>query len=547
MRFPQLRLWIRRGGDFGLWTLLGALAFAQSGAWAPRGPLPVALSEVGTAVVAGKVYVAGGLSLAGVSSTALQIYDPSLDRWTMGPPLPFPGGLDHTNVAAAGGRLYVLGGLQILDGRATERCFEFDPATGAWRERAVMPTARGASGVAEFGGRIYVAGGQRGSITVNEFAAYEPASNTWEVLPPMPTARNHLTAQALGGRFYAIGGRNSLLIGVVEVYNPDTRAWAPRAPMITARSGIASATLRGRIQVLGGETSALPNGTFPQNEEYDPVTDSWQALAPLPTPRHGFYPVALNRRLYAPGGGVRAGLSVSAVNDAFFFPPDRAPQALPAGMVEGAGFRPPLAAGGLTSLFGAALADASAQASRLPLPDSLFEASLLVNGRAVPLLFVSETQINFQMPFDAGGAVTVRLRNAGRDSEPFTVTVGPVAPGIFAGAVLHNSNLQPVTAAAPAARGEALAVFAGGLGPIQPPVEAGREAPASPLSATTLPVTASVGGLPATVIFAGLAPGFAGLYQVNLFVPATASAGSEVPVILTVSGLASNAVHIALR
>ena len=178
-----------------------------AGMWAPRSPMPIALSEVGTAAVGGKIYVVGGLTGTAAPSTALQIYDPFLDRWSLGPPLPLEGGVDHPNVAAAAGKLYVLGGLAIVQGRAIARTFEFDPATESWTEKAPMPRARGAAGTAELGGKIYVAGGQRGSLTVSEFAVFDPATNTWMELPPMPTPRNHLTAQALGGEFYAIGGR----------------------------------------------------------------------------------------------------------------------------------------------------------------------------------------------------------------------------------------------------------------------------------------------------------------------------------------------------
>ena len=512
------------------------------GMWALRSPMPVPLSEVGTAAVGGKIYVVGGLTITGAPTTTLQIYDPFLDSWSLGPPLPLEGGIDHSNVAAAGGKLYVLGGLAIVQGRAIARTFEFDPATGSWTEKAPLPTARGAAGTAELGGKVYVAGG----LPVNEFAVFDPATNTWTELPPMPTPRNHLTAQALDGKFYAIGGRPPLT-GAVEVYDPQSNTWTPLAPMPTPRSGIASGTLRSRIQVLGGETSTQPDGTFQENEEYDPATNSWQSLAPLPTPRHGFYGVALNGRLYGPGGGTRAGLSTSAVNEVFFFLPDRSPEATEAGVVDAASFQPRLVAGGLVSLFGTALADASAQASRFPLPDSLFEASILVNGQRAPLLFVSENQINFQLPFDATGTVAVQLRNAGSDGATFDVTVEQAAPGIFAGAVLHNSTFQPVTDSSPATPGEVLAVFAAGLGPVQPPVQAGQAAPAFPLATTTLPVTAMLGGTPAPVLFSGLAPGFAGVYQVNLSVPSLAPTGDEIPLTLSVGGVTSNQVNVAIR
>ncbi len=60
-------------------------------------------------------------------------------------------------------------------------------------------------------------------------------------------------------------------------------------------------------------------------------------------------------------------------------------------------------------------------------------------------------------------------------------------------------------------------------------------------------VTASIGGLPAQVSFAGLAPGFAGLYQVNVTVPAGVTAGASVPVILTAAGFSSAPVTVAIQ
>ena len=59
------------------------------GMWALRSPMPVPLSEVGTAAVGEGIYVVGGLTITGAPSTTLQIYDPFLDSWTLGPPLPW--------------------------------------------------------------------------------------------------------------------------------------------------------------------------------------------------------------------------------------------------------------------------------------------------------------------------------------------------------------------------------------------------------------------------------------------------------------------------
>jgi uncharacterized protein (TIGR03437 family) len=82
---------------------------------------------------------------------------------------------------------------------------------------------------------------------------------------------------------------------------------------------------------------------------------------------------------------------------------------------------------------------------------------------------------------------------------------------------------------------------------VNPPVPDGSAAPSSPLSNTANPVTATIGEKPAPVFFAGLAPGFAGLYQVNVTVPQGIASGSSVPVVLTVAGASSAPVTVAIQ
>ena len=79
------------------------------------------------------------------------------------------------------------------------------------------------------------------------------------------------------------------------------------------------------------------------------------------------------------------------------------------------------------------------------------------------------------------------------------------------------------------------------------PVAAGMPAPSAPLSRTANTVTATIGGLPAQVAFAGLSPGFAGLYQVNVTIPTGVAAGSQVPVTISAAGQTSATVTIAVK
>jgi uncharacterized protein (TIGR03437 family) len=75
----------------------------------------------------------------------------------------------------------------------------------------------------------------------------------------------------------------------------------------------------------------------------------------------------------------------------------------------------------------------------------------------------------------------------------------------------------------------------------------GEPSPVNPLAETTTIPVVLVGGVPATVVFSGLAPGAVGLYQVNVIVPSNMRADNSVPVALTIGGVTSNVVGIALQ
>ena len=98
--------------------------------------------------------------------------------------------------------------------------------------------------------------------------------------------------------------------------------------------------------------------------------------------------------------------------------------------------------------------------------------------------------------------------------------------GIGQAAALHP-DFSLVTTARPAQIGETIAVYLTGLGDVTPPVADGAIGPSNPPSLTTNNISAFVGGKAATVAYAGLAPQLAGLYQVNITIPAGVSAGDN--------------------
>ena len=236
---------------------------------------------------------------------------------------------------------------------------------------------------------------------------------------------------------------------------------------------------------------------------------------------------------------------------------------------EAAGYSSAIAPGSIVSIFSTAtqdLASSSNSAVAVPLPTTLSGISVMVNNRFAPLFFAGPGQINALIPFETPvGSANITVF-AGPDAAGNTavVPVSPSAPGIFAmnqagtgqGAIINPSGSiagpasVPAGASTPATRGGVIIIFAAGLGRVTPALPSGLP---SGINGTTIPTlvtlpTVRIGGQAATVLFAGLAPNFVGLYQVNVLVPANAQTGNAVPVtITTAEGQTSNTVTVAIN
>lgn len=221
-------------------------------------------------------------------------------------------------------------------------------------------------------------------------------------------------------------------------------------------------------------------------------------------------------------------------------------------VLNGASFRTgqPITAGSWAAAFGTFANVTQTVATTSPIPKTLGGVSVTVNGVEAPVYFVSPTQINFLVPF----AVTPGVRNveikAGGATITGSVRIMSAAPGIFAnpegGAVL-NQDGSLNTASAPAARGQVIQIFATGPGALSRAIDDGAAAPSSPLANTVSTPDVFIGGVRATVQFSGMAPGFAGLWQINVTVPDKAFLTGRVPLQLYMDGVDSNEVTISVR
>lgn len=221
------------------------------------------------------------------------------------------------------------------------------------------------------------------------------------------------------------------------------------------------------------------------------------------------------------------------------------------GIVNGASFAggAAVAPGSIISVFGTDLAPLTERATAIPLPTSLGGTSLTINNRPAPLFFVSPTQINAQLPFEiTPGTAAAVVTRSGQASAVVSFPVAAAAPGILIfgtnRAVAQNQDYSINNTDKPALAGSVVTVYMTGQGQVDNPVATGALAPASPLSQPRLPVSATVGGRSAEVLFAGLTPGFAGLLQVNVRVPEVGP--GNYPVVVTVGGMASNSALITV-
>jgi len=180
----------------------------------------------------------------------------------------------------------------------------------------------------------------------------------------------------------------------------------------------------------------------------------------------------------------------------------------------------------------------------LPIPTTLGGVQVMVNGQAAPVYLVSQNQISALIPYEVSGSyfATFQVVVNGSQSNTVTVYIDNTSPGLYTltengigpGAILHK-DFTEVTDGSPAVPGETVLLFMNGLGTVTPQVADGAGGPSNPLSYSDeyqdIVVDLDDGvDSPAetTVTYGGLAPGFAGLYQVNFKLPTSGLENGDV-------------------
>jgi uncharacterized protein (TIGR03437 family) len=229
------------------------------------------------------------------------------------------------------------------------------------------------------------------------------------------------------------------------------------------------------------------------------------------------------------------------------------------GVVNGASFNSTGITGGeIASLFGTNVTSSTGinLTSGLPLPTQFLKVSVLVNGTPAPIFAVDnvngQNQINFQVPWEVApeSNASIAVMNNGATSATVMVPVLAAQPGIINyssggqtfGVIVH-ADYQLADTGHPASPGEVMLIYCTGLGAVSSTPADGA---AGSGQTTIAQPTVTIGGQKGTVQFSGLAPGFVGLNQVNVQLPASLQSGNQA-VVIEIGGASSNSVLLPVK
>jgi len=212
----------------------------------------------------------------------------------------------------------------------------------------------------------------------------------------------------------------------------------------------------------------------------------------------------------------------------------------------------PIAPGAIVSLFGSGIGPATTASGKLNaagrLDVDLQGTQVRFDGVAAPLFYASAGQINLQVPYSVSGRAETEIEivQGGVVRARMRVPIAPSMPGLFTTqsgvgqVVAVNEDGTLNSAGNPAARGSVVTLYATGEGQTAPGGREGYPA-AAPLPQPVLGLDVMVGTSHAEVLWAGAAPGYVGLLQVNLRLPGVFTPPGVRPLTLSVGGVASQA------
>jgi uncharacterized protein (TIGR03437 family) len=214
----------------------------------------------------------------------------------------------------------------------------------------------------------------------------------------------------------------------------------------------------------------------------------------------------------------------------------------------------PIAPGEFITIYGTGLPARSAVA--VPFPTNLNGVQLMINKTPAPLYLITSTQAFAVVPYAVTTSpATIVLSNGALQSNTITVPVAATAPGIAAvaqnglgaGAVTHADG-SLVSASSPASRGETVVIYLTGLGAVSPPVSDGKGPTGLSRSNSVQAIYFGAAAVDTSaILFQGLTPGYAGLYQINVTIPLSVDSSAAVPLAIETTNGFTDMVTIAIQ
>jgi uncharacterized protein (TIGR03437 family) len=510
--------------------------------WASGTPMPTARMGPFTGSIGNKVYVIGGQTDSGVLAVN-EIYDTVADTWTFGTPMPTA----RWNGASAvvGNILYAIGG---QNSNALSVVEAYDPLSDTWTTKAPMPFVSDSMYATVVGNIIYVVGGfNPASGRLTTVLAYNTATNTWSAVASLKVGKSQSALGVFGSTIVSAGGllASSNATTDNEAYNVNSNIWTTLAPLPSARHAGCFESAGNTLYFAGGHSigNGNPSATM---DGYNADTNNWTSGLPsMPHAAVNMGSASSGGRLYCFGGSNEGNPQTGTIyNYVQIYQPDIPPAISPGGVVSASAFGQftSVAPGSWIEIYGANLAPdtrgwAAGDFTGNTAPTSLDNVSVSIGGKQAFIDYINPGQINALLSSDTPtGPQQLTVTNTQGTSAAYNITVNATEPGLLAPPSFSIGGVQyavaiftdgayalPTGAIAgvtsrPARPGDVITLYGVGFGPVTPDIPAGQLAQQLNTLASNLQL--SIGGLPASVLYSGLAPGFTGLYQFNITVPA---------------------------
>jgi uncharacterized protein (TIGR03437 family) len=484
--------------------------------WSFGAVMPTARWNGGSAVVNNILYAIGGQTTTNVL-TVVEAYDPATNRWSTKAPMPVA--IDSMYAAVIGNVIYIVGGYNPPGGRLAT-VLAYDTVTDTWSAPAPLKVGKSQSALGVFGSTIVSAGGLLGTgSATTDTESFNPATNTWTTLTPLPSPRHAGCFESAGNKLYFAGGHagtGQAPLATMVAYNADTNSWTTGLPVMPhAAVNMGSANLGGRMYCFGGTNIGTP-------------------------------------------------LTGTIYNFVQIYQPDLPPGITPGGVVSASAFGQfsSVSPGSWIEIYGNNLANntrgwaasdfTGTGSPGNTAPTSLDGVFVTIGGKSAFVDYISPGQINALLPSDTPlGNQLLTVNNPQGTSGVYALTVNPTQAGLLAPPSFNIGGVQYAVAifndgvfalppgalagvnSRPAKPGDVLTLYGVGFGPVTPNIPAGQIA--QQLSTLALPFQLSIGGVPASLLYYGLAPNFTGLYQFNITVPFAAPGNAALT--FTVNGV----------